>query len=355
MDGDQVVDSGTAVDTSGGVGNGQATGTGHVSDSFNVSAAVDSIGDSLGFKKPEAAAETTSAPVAKPVAAAPVTDTPPVTSTTTDTVPPTDIAPKTWKKEEAEAWATISPAAKAAISRREEEMFRGLEQYKQTAGFGNSVQAVIAPYSAIMQAQNIDPVQMVKGYMDIEYRLHTGTPEQKTQLFKEFAQRYNVPISSLTGNATDDAYADPQIASLQRELAELKAGQSSIQQQRFQESQAKTNATVQQFFSDAKNIYVNDVADDIAHLLNTDKTLTLEQAYEKAIWLNPNTRAKEIARQDAEKQATAAAEATKKLEEAKRAQAANLKIRQKAGAATQPLGTMGDTMEETLREIKSRH
>jgi hypothetical protein len=82
--------------------------------------------------------------------------------------------------------------------------------------------------------------------------------------------------------------------------------------------------------------------------------MTLAEAYEKAMWANPTTRAKEVSKQATEAQSKAAKEAAQKLGEIKRSTATNLKVQPKSGAATLPLGTMDDTMAATMAAIKNR-
>lgn len=355
------VDSGTANDTSsGGMGNGQATGDGQVSESFNVASAVADIGADLGFKtaaskEPATTVEVkevpTTAPAAAAAPAAPATDpaSPPK---------PGDIAtaPKTWKPEEAALWAAIPDAAKAAIARREEDMFRGLESYKGAAQFGNSINQVVAPYNDILKAQGINPVQLIGNLMNAQYKLATGTTEQKTAMFSQLAKDYGVDLGAMAAAApaNRDAYTDPEVLQLREKLSQLESGQTRLQQERHQELVAQKSAEVNAFVSDPANVHFNDVADDIARIVAADKTVTLAQAYEKAVWTNPVTRAKEIARQDAEKQTKARTEAEAKAAQVKASTATNVRVQPKAGAATLPLGTMDDTMEETLRAIKTR-
>lgn len=363
---EQVVDSGTGGGDSGG-------GEGHVSESFNVAEAVESIGSDLGFKSATAAKpepETFDAATGKPVTAATPAPATPATPAPAETpeakaareaaaasTPPKagDItsAPKTWKPEEAALWAQIPDAAKAAIARREEDMFRGLESYKGSAQFGNAMNQVIAPYNEILKAQGVNPVQLIGNLMRAQYRLATGTPEQQRSMIAQIAKDFNIDMGAPAQQARD-AYIDPQVAQLQEKIQRLESGQTSMQQARHQELVAAKANEVNAFASDPANVHFDEVADDIVALVSANKNMTLAQAYEKAIWANPVTRAKEIARQDAEKQTKASAEAAAKAAAVKASTAANVRVQPKVGAATLPLGTMEDTMQETLRAINSR-
>jgi hypothetical protein len=358
MDPELEVSSGTAAE--GGVGNGQATGTGQVSENFDMAGAVDSISDGLGFG--ETVNEEVAAPAVPAVKPAPATfdaaTGKPVVAPAAPAAPVvpaavTDVAPKTWKADEAAVWAAIPPEAKAAIARREEDMFRGIEQHKATASFGNTVQRVLDPYMPILKAHGIDPVQNIGNLMQAHYLLATGSPAQKQQMFEQLAKDYNINLAP----QVDDPYApvaDPRIAAMEQELQQLRSGQAQQQQQALQQTKVQTESAVNAFAADPANAHFEEVAEEMAQMLSVDKALTLEKAYERAVWSNPVTRAKEIARQDAEKQTKAREEAAAKLAESRKASGANVRVQPKAGAATMPLGTMDDTMAETMAMIKNR-
>lgn len=318
---------------------------GEQNSSLDIAGAVDSIGDSLGFGKAvEGEAKTA---VTEPVAEAkPAEVTEPVVAAT--------AAPKTWKPEEAATWASIPKVAQDAIARREEDMFRGLEQYKGAANFGNTVQKTLEPYMPMLKAQGIDPVSNIKSLMDMHYYIATGDAATKLAMLQQIERDYKITRTDLGAVQENASYADPEVSALRAELQQLKSGQASLQEARQQETQAKVQSEVDAFVADPANVYFQEVGEEVARLLGMDKQLSLAKAYETAVWANPVTRAKEIARQDVEKQAKAAGEAKKKLADVQRATAGNLRIQPKAGAATLPLGTMEDTMQETLRSIKSR-
>lgn len=338
----------------GGVGNGQATGTGQVSDAFDMASAVDSISDGLGFGEPEEKGDVEPAKAEAP--AAPAAAEKPVVDPAAPTTPaaPADIAPKTWKAEEAATWASIPPAAKAAIARREEDMFRGIEQHKATAAFGNKVQAALDPYMPILRAHNVDPVDNINNLMRAHYVLATGTTAQKQQMMQGLISDYKIDM----GDTLEvDPYAEvvsPQVQQLQQQIQQLQSGQAQQQQEVYRQEQAKTTTAVNAFAADPVNAHFEEVAEEMAHMLGLDKALSLEAAYERAVWGNPVTRAKEIARQDAEKQSKLREDAAKQVSSTRRAVAANVQVQPKAGAATLPLGTMDDTMAETMAKIKNR-
>jgi len=61
-------------------------------------------------------------------------------------------APGTWTKEALQDWAAIPPRAQQEILKREEDMMKGIAQYKTAADLGQRYESVVEPYKPILQA-----------------------------------------------------------------------------------------------------------------------------------------------------------------------------------------------------------
>ncbi len=328
-------------------------------DDFDISAAVDDIGSGLGFGEPsdegsdDVELDVTPLPegseAADPQAAA-GTATPAPASTTPATAA-ADEAPKTWRKEASAVWASLPSEAKAEILKRESDIFQGIESYKVDANFGKSIKSVVAPYEQILRENQMDPAQTIQSLMHAHHTFATGTPQAKTQLFLKMAQDYRIDLSQL---GVEAPYIDPTVAHLQTQLQAVESRLLAADRAAQNEKLNSLTKQVEAFSSDPKNAYFNEVASELETLLRTDKTLSLEAAYEKAVWLNPVTRAKEIARTTAEASAKAAADAKAKVDAARKATAANVTTRAKSGSAAASLGSLDDTLSATLASIKAR-
>lgn len=282
----------------------------------------------------------------------PTIEDPAATAAKPPAAPGPNDAPNTWRPEAKAEWATLSPTIQAEIRKREEDAFRGIEGYKEAANFGNNFKAVLDPFMPILQQHNIDPVAQVQGLMHAHYTLAMGSPEAKVQLFQKLAQDYGVDLGQLGGEPT---YVDPEVARLQREVQELKSTQTAEQNRRQQAVVAENRAKVDAFFSDeVKYPHAKTVANDMAALIKSGVCKDLPEAYEKALWANPVTRAAEQARITAELQAKSQKEAEERMAKVKRATAANVKTSAKSGSAAAPVGSLDDTIAETLKQIQSR-
>ncbi len=109
------------------------------------------------------------------------------------------------------------------------------------------------------------------------------------------------------------------------------------------------------FASDPAHPYFGEVSEDMLVFLRSG--MKLDAAYEKAVWGNPVTRAKEIARTAAEATTKAETERLEKVRKAREASGANLISSARPGRAATPqrgLDKMTDTLAETFKSIQAR-
>lgn len=331
-----------------------------VAEGLGFEPASDEGADDDGLGDGETVTEEVAAPAAKPGDPAPA----PAAADKAAAAAPTDpanpaapadplaAAPRTWRPEAAAEWANLSPTVKAEIAKREEDMFRGVEQYKIDAGVGKSFKQSIGKFIPLLQQHNIDPFQQVTGLMEAHQTLALGTPDQKLALFQRLAQDYGVDLA--TAAVSQPPYRDPEVERLQKEVQALKSGREEEQARQQAAARQAFERDVEQFSSDPKNVYFQELINDMIPLLEGGVARTIAEAYDKAAKLNPVVAAKEAARQQAEATKKAAEEAAKKAEEARRATAANVRSRARAGSAAAPVGSIDDTLNETYKAIMSR-
>ncbi len=307
-----------------------------------------------GEEQPEVPQEEV--PGAEPVEPPPVEgeETPPVVEENSEEVQAVG-APKTWTNEAIADWAKIPDRAKQEILKREEDMFRGLEQYREKAELGGQYDKVVEPYRAALAAEGIDPVQMFQSFAGNHYLLARGTNEQKISIAANLMQHYGIDIGQVADQlGRQDMPVDPTVKALQERVDTLTSAQQTREQQEIARQTEENRKAVEEFASDPANQYFVEVAADVANLLKTGAAQSLKDAYEKAVWLNPTTRQKELDRSTAEKEELRKAADADRVKAAKAAQSANVNTSQKTRDGTVPVGTMDDTLNDTLAKIQSR-
>ena len=267
--------------------------------------------------------------------------------------PDSAAAPRTWRPEAAAAWATVPPVVQAEIIKREEDMWRGIEQYKVDAGFGKTIQSVLEPFMPVLQQHRLDPITTINQLLNAQYQLSMGTLEQKVNMFQSLMKDYNIELDHLTG-LVDIPKTDPEVARLRQELGNVQSTLNQRQQADIAAANDRANTEVNSFASDPKNIHFDAVAPDIVRLIQGGVCTTLQEAYDKAVWANPVTRAAEITRQTTEKDAALAAQKREQAEKAKNTLQTNVRSRARSASTATPLRSMEDTMKETLAKIHAR-
>jgi len=262
--------------------------------------------------------------------------------------------PRTWRAEAAAEFSKLPPVVQQEILKREEDIFKGIEGYKADAAFGNQLKSVMTPYLPILKQYNIAPEAQIQSLMQANHTLAFGTPEAKVQLLRNIARDYQIDLSGLGEASFDEDFSDPAVKALQSELQSIKSQLQQSQQSQVEARKAEIEQTVNAFAADPANRYFEEVSEDIAKLLSTGAETDLKAAYDKAVWMNPAVRAKELARQQAEKQEAERKLQKEKAEAARKASAANVRTRAKSGSATAPTGSMDDTLAEALTAIKAR-
>lgn len=251
-------------------------------------------------------------------------------------------APQSWKKEMHEHWNKLDPEVQDYFELREQQMKEGIDVAKDDAALGRDLRDVLTPFDPLLQAQGVDQKTAVQFLLNVHHKLSTSDEQGKLDAINQIAQSHGIKL--------DGSKVTPEIQTLQQEIGQLKQIIGQSQNESQQEKLAKSMETVNAFASEHEHF--DEVADDIVPFLNVG--LSLEDAYEKAIWANPVTRQKEQNRLEKERQDTLDAEKQKKLEQAKKAKSANVRTKDTIKAPTGPTGKMFDDFPEILRDIKSR-
>jgi len=257
-------------------------------------------------------------------------------------VPEVKAPPQSWKKEMHEHWSKLDPEVQDYFELREQQMKEGIEVAKEDAILGRDLRDVLTPFDELLKAQGVDQKTATQFLFNAHYKLSTSDEQGKLDAINQIAQSYGINL--------DGSKVTPEIQSLQQEISQLKQIVSQSQQQSQQERQAKVLSEIDAFAE--KHEYFDEVEDEMIPFLNTG--MTLQDAYEKAIWANPVTRIKEMERLEKEKQDKLEAEKQEKAEKAKKAKSINVKTKDTIKAPTGHTGRMFDDFPEIIRELNSR-
>lgn len=256
--------------------------------------------------------------------------------------PVTRAAPKSWAKEQHEAWGRLEPTVQDYIELREKQMLDGLSQYREHSDLGRQINEAATPYMQMLQQYGVSPAQAFSSLLAAQARLMSGSPEQRMAAYQQLGQQ----LGFVAGGPAENA----QLVAVQQQVQELQSALRQREQRQIQEHHAKISAEVDEFAKAHEDFEI--VSADMIPFLQAGQSL--QEAYDKAMWANPATRAKAQAALQKETEEKLREKGRKEAEEAQKAKAVNVKSRDTRKAPTEPLGKMDDTLKETLREINSR-
>lgn len=275
-------------------------------------------------------------------------------------------APKSWAKEQHEVWSKMPKEAQDYVETREKQMLDGIEEYKEFAGFGRELNNVIAPYNPMFEKAGIDYKTGVQYLLNAQYLLQEGTQQQKTNELRRIAQQYGVNLGVVGDPAQNNQEnqqqaIDPNIKLLQDEVNALKGKISRGEQHTLTEAKARAMGEVEAFVNDGSHPYFEEVADEIVIFLEASRKngkagMTLEQAYDKAVYANDVTRAKEIARINTESDAKLKAKRLTDIELAKKAKGSNVRTIDTTKTPTEAKGKLfSKEYEAEMKSIVDKH
>jgi len=267
-------------------------------------------------------------------------------------VPPPEpkTAPKSWGKEMHEEFGKLPPTVQEYVLKREEDYTNGISQYKQAADYARAVHSVIQPYMAHIQARGNTVGDHMKMLLNADYTLSYGAQDAKVSFLQQIMQSAGITKEML---GETPAQKDPAVLALEKQVQDMRGSLTEQQTAALEEKRAEIAKAVDAFAADPKNVYFKELSDDIVKLIGAG--YTLQDAYEKAVWANPATRAKEQVRLDKDKGLAAKKAAEEAALKAKKAARQNVKETPSSRSApTSLLGSIDDTLRTTMRSIKER-
>ena len=271
---------------------------------------------------------------------------------------PNDRAPSSWKPAAREQWTKLPPEIRAEIQRRETESHQGFAQIKPDVEFGKAMRQAVGPYRAMSEAEGGTPDRAVAGLFRTAALLRTGSPDLKAAEVAKIIQGYGIPVDRLNAYLTGEAQPQAQ----QQEFRDPRFDVYLQQQQarEVQENETVVNQWINEVDAQGKPLrpYYNDVATEMQNLLplireqkpGLSKSQMLQEAYDRAVWANPDTRTVLQRAQQEQLEAQRREENLRRTNEAKKAASVNVP-RRGAVPASAPKAPMDETIRNAAREL----
>lgn len=271
-------------------------------------------------------------------------------------------APSTWKPQERLEWDKLTPATRAAIHRREADFQNGQAQLLPDAKLGSDMRKVVEPYRMVVESNYGTPENAMQAFLQTASALQMGSQQQKLQTIVGIAQQFGIDLNPLfkpvqPGQQQPQQFTDPRVD-------QLLAHQREQDQQRQQRDQREIEGNVTRWMNEKDAAgnplrpYVGDVINELSVLIpqirQADSSLThlqaLEQAYDRAVWANPDVRAALQGQQQTELANKQRLDSQDRVRDARRTASVNMPRRASLPSPAKP-GSMVETIESTAREL----
>ena len=255
-------------------------------------------------------------------------------------------APSSWKKDAQAKFAALDPDIQAEVLRRENDMHKGIETYKQHAERAQSYERAFQPYMDTINKLGIAPEVAASELMKVDHSLRYGSPADKVAMVQKIITDYGINPEWFDVDKLPQA--NPQVDYLQSKLQAIEAQQAKILQETQAREESSLNSDIQAFAKN--NEHFEAVRDRMANLIQgaaaAKSSMTLQEAYDTAIWADPSIRATMLAKQQADDRARA----DLKAKEAKKAASVNMPRRGTLPAQA-VVGSMDDTIRAAAKSI----
>lgn len=223
---------------------------------------------------------------------------------------PVETAPKSWKAPARAAWDKLPPEVRQEVARREREMTRAFGENSQARELHKNFTETVRPFEARLRAVGMNPVEAVGELLKADYVLSTAPTFQRAQFMAKLIKDYGVDIKALDAALAGEGPPDPVASRVEQMLAErltplqqFIAQQQQYAQQQERMVQEQASVTIEQMASDARFPHFEDLREDMADVIELNARrgvyLSPEQAYTRALAMNPELGAQVVAQQQA--------------------------------------------------------
>jgi hypothetical protein len=225
-----------------------------------------------------------------------------------------DKPPESWKPAAREFWQKLPPEARAEIQRREAEMSGFMQKTAGQRKVAEQFIGAINPYLGMIKAEGGNPIETVQNLLATAAFLRTGPAAQKAVMVAKLVKDFGISIQDLDSALAGEQIPEDPNAKIQqllderlRPVNELLETVNKTKTQREEQAGQEVDTQIQAFAQDPKNEFFADVQQDMADLVEVasrrGRPITLQQAYDRAIALDPEIQATLKARVAAKKAA----------------------------------------------------
>lgn len=266
-------------------------------------------------------------------ASKPKTESPPVPKTEGQAEPEAKPAsaeaapvspPRSWKPEAKAAFLALPPEVQKQVIESQAEIDKQAQDFTPKAQRLEQLEALIAPHKERWALNGVSETQAIQQLLAASDYLERDPVNAIHYLMRSTG----VTLQHLTGQGGQQpAQQQPQGAHpLERQVQQITQYLTQQQQEANRQKEAEKHeqesavqSEIDAFASDPKNVYFDNVKEDMAILIRAGRAKDLSEAYDMAIWARPDIRKLVTAAERAEEAKRQAAENQKRVAQARSA------------------------------------
>lgn len=206
--------------------------------------------------------------------------------------------PHSVPKSMADEWGKLSRPMQEWMAKRETEIHGEITRNGEERQFGQQVRELALPYVPLIRAEGGEIIGAFKDYLNTAYQLRTATPQAKGQLLLQLAKQFG---ADLRGAVQPQANSDPRFNEVLQKVQTLESTLHTEREAKKQQEDSAIRSQVDAFATDPAHPHYEEVKADMAALLRGGIAKDLQDAYDRAVYSNPQTRSTLLAKQAEEK------------------------------------------------------
>lgn len=261
--------------------------------------------------------------------------------------------PPSWSAAAKADFDKLPEHIRKEVLKREADIERGKAQWDQKAHRLGRLDAVLQPRNERFRLAGIDEVQALQALFAAQDYLERDPAGGLAYL----ARQYGVDLRALAqgggGQLRNGAQPEPHVQALAREVETLKGALAQQQRRAEQATRSGYLNQVRAFASDPANLYFENVRERMGALLRAGTANDLPDAYQQAIWADPEIRPLLLRQQEERLKAQAQDAARAKAAQARHASGSV--IGSPAPGATPGRAGPAPTLRDELLNAWSQH
>lgn len=213
-------------------------------------------------------------------------------------------APQSWTKEAKEQFASFDPLVQKELVKRETDYSKGIQRHAEGAKWAEETRPIFEQWQPYLNQLGTTPHQAFKALIQAEYTLRHGSPQHKQQALAKMAQDYGIPLAQPSETQQADTSSQPiydELNNLRHQILQQQQYQQQQQQRIAQDQEAQMQEMITEFSQNDAYPHFEEVRESMAQLLQGGVAESLEEAYNKAAWSNPEIRSSLIQSEEAKR------------------------------------------------------